>query len=63
MPKTDYIVDDAVLHAARLQLEQAARLLASIENFYFACEADEVRYTKKLSEALANIHAAEARLR
>ena len=62
MATEDIIRDDSVVRDARLMLEKASRILATLENFYFASEADEVRYAKKLSEALANIHAATARL-
>lgn len=55
-------IDAKVVRDARLQLEQAARALDRLERADTATEANQRRAAGLLSEALANIHAAEARL-
>lgn len=55
-------IDPAVVRDARSQLEKAARLLAKLENADTATAMNQQRASALLSDALANIHAAEARL-
>lgn len=55
-------IDAAVVRDARSQLEHAARLLAKLENADTATLVNQRRAAGLLSDVLANIHAAEARL-
>lgn len=55
--------DGKVMRDAKLQLEKAARIVERLEHADTATEANRNRVASLLSEALANIHAAEARLK
>lgn len=54
--------DANVLRDARLMLQKASRIIESLERSYFASESDEIRFNKGMSEAIANVHAALARI-
>ena len=55
-------IDTTVLQDARRQLETAARALDRLSRADTATLSNQERAKALLSEALANIHAAEARL-
>jgi hypothetical protein len=56
------MIDDAVLGHAIGMLTRAAAVLDTLRHFYVASAADEKRYAAKRAEAIANVHAALARI-